>query len=180
MRLLPALAGRAAGLVVGDDEFAVGVELQPVDDAADGDPVGRLGGDSQLEPYDAHCGRVLHLEVLAQQHLGVGVELRPLLLRELELGELGVRHELVGGAGQVAECDLDGAFGGGPPQQVLECEVDEGALARGRRGRFGEAFEIGEPEREGTAREGPHRAGGQVRRRRQRHLESHASTIPPG
>ena len=38
--------------------------------------------------------RVFHLEVAADEHLGVGVELRPLLVGELELGELGVGGEL--------------------------------------------------------------------------------------
>ena len=38
--------------------------------------------------------RVFDLEVAADEHLGVGVELRPLLVGELELGELGVGLEL--------------------------------------------------------------------------------------
>ena len=49
------------------------------------DAVFGLGGDPQLDAEDADRARVFDLEVAADEHLGVGVELRPLLVGELEL-----------------------------------------------------------------------------------------------
>ena len=45
-------------------------------------------------PSTVIVARVLDLEVAADEHLGVGVERRPLLVGELELGELGIGGEL--------------------------------------------------------------------------------------
>ena len=187
--LFPAFAGLAAGLVVGDHELTVGIELEPVDDAADDDTVGGLGGDAQLDAEHRDLARVFHLEVAAEEHLGVGVERRPLLFGELELGELRVGGELLGGPREVEQRVLDRALGRRPPHQVLEREVHERALARRRRRRLGQPLDVGEAERERAARERAHRA----RRQRSRHREvtrgcadgrdrvdGHETTIQPG
>ena len=181
--LLPALARLAAGLVVGDHELAVGVELEAVDDPADDDAVGGLGGHAQLDAEHRDRARVLDLEVAPEQHLGVGVERRPLVLGELELGELGVGRELAGSPGEVGERGVDRALGRRPPHEVLECEVHERALARRRRGRLREPLDVREAEGEWAARERAHRA----RRQRSRHREcrgkrvdGHETTIQPG
>ena len=139
--------GTDAGLVVGDDELAVGVELEPVDDAAqlhaaDG------GGEPELEPDRHDRGGVLELEVLADEHLGLGVELLPLVERELELGEVGVGREVGAGAVEVGEGVRERAGRRVAEHQVLERPVHERALARRRRRRLREAVQVGEPERE--------------------------------
>ena len=112
--LFPALAGLATGLVVGDHELTVGVELEPVDDPADDHAVGGLGGDAQLDTEHGDVARVFHLEVAAEEHLGVGVERRPLLVGELELGELGVGGELLGrpGRGRASAASIVRSAGG--------------------------------------------------------------------
>ena len=97
-------------------------------------------------------------------------------------GDLGL------GPGEIGERGLDRALGRRPPHEVLQGEVDEGALARRRRRRLGEPLDVAEPERQRAARERAHRA----RRKRDRHrvrelarrvdrvLRRHAPTIPPG
>ena len=65
--------GARAGLVVGDDQLAVVVELEPVDDAAQPDAVD-LGLELQLEPDGPDRRRVLELEVVRDQLGGVGEE----------------------------------------------------------------------------------------------------------
>ena len=90
---LPELRRHRAGLVVGDHELAVLVELEPVDDAAQ-PGAAEVGLELELEADGVHRARVLELEVLAHQRLGVGVELGPLLVGEVEVGEVGVGREL--------------------------------------------------------------------------------------
>jgi hypothetical protein len=70
-----------AGLVVGDDELAVGVELEAVDDPADDHTVVGLGAHAQLDTEHRDAARVFELEVAAEEHLGVGVERWPTPLR---------------------------------------------------------------------------------------------------
>ncbi len=96
---LPELRGHRAGLVVGDDELAVLVELEAVDDAAQ-PRAPEIGLELQLQPDGPDRARILELEVLADERLGVGVELRPLRLGELEVGEVGVGRELDAGRGR--------------------------------------------------------------------------------
>ena len=99
--------GRGAGLVVGDHELAVGVELEAVDDAADGHAAAGDRADPQLDAEHGDVARVFHLEVALDEHFGVGVERRPLLVGELEVGELGMGGDLGLGAREVGERGLD-------------------------------------------------------------------------
>ena len=64
--LLPVDGGGPAGLVVGDDELAVVVELEPVDDAPQCEVADR-GLEPQLQPDGADRARVLHREVALDQ-----------------------------------------------------------------------------------------------------------------
>ena len=112
-------------------------------------------------PSDAHRARVLHLEVAADEDLGVGVELGPLLLGEVELANSASASSSRRARCEILERGLEGAFLGRAPHQVLEREVDERALAGGRRRRLGQPLQVGEPERERAARERAHRAGRQ-------------------
>ena len=120
---------------------------------------------------------ILDLEVPPQEHLGVGVEPGPLLVGEIEMRELGIGGDLLDGPGEVEEPVLDRPIGRRPPHQVLEGEVHEGALARGRRRGLGQSIDVGEAERERAARERAHRA----RRQGSRHRERirHTATIQP-
>ena len=130
----------------------------------------------------------LELEVPAQELLGVGVELLPLGVGELELRELGVGRELGPGALEVGERGIERALGRRTPHEVLQREVHEGALAGRRRRRLGQLLDVREPERERAARERAHRA----RRQRSRHrqgrrgrcrwdrVDGHATTIQLG
>ena len=70
LALLVVLAGHLAGLVVGDDQAAVGVELEPVDDAAEAEVADR-GLELELDADGRDGGRVLELEVAADELLGV-------------------------------------------------------------------------------------------------------------
>ena len=88
-------------------------------------------------PIRRDRARVFELEVPADELLGVGVELLPLLVGELEPGELRVGGELGPGAVEVGERGVDRAVGPGPPHQVLEREVHERALAAGADGGSG-------------------------------------------
>ena len=144
--------------------------------------------DAELDAEDGDVARVFHLEVLADEHLGVGVERRAFLFGELELGELRMRGDLGLGPDEIGERGVDRALGRRPPHEVLQREVDERALARRRRRRLGQPLDVAEAERQRTARERAHRA----RRKRDRHgvselarrvdrfLRRHAPTIPPG
>ena len=114
--------------------------------------------DAQLDAQHRHLARVFHFEVAPDEDVCVGVERRPFLVGEVEVGELGVRGDVGRGPVEILERDLERPLGGRAPHQVLEGEVDERALA-GRRGRrLGEPLDVAEPERERAARERAHRA----------------------
>jgi len=120
--------------------------------------------------------RVLELEVLAHERLGLGVELRPLLVGEVEVGEVGVGRELDPRLREIGEAGVEGALVGGAVEQELERPVHEGAL-RGPRGRgLGEPVEVGELERERALLE--RRAG--ARRQRSGGCEAQGSKVPRG
>ena len=97
---LPELARDRAGLVVGDDELAVLVELEPVDHAAEAHPA-EVGFELELQPDRPHRAGVFEREVALDEQHRVGVELRPLLVGEHEVGEIGVGGELDPGAVEV-------------------------------------------------------------------------------
>ena len=167
---LPELRRHRAGLVVGDHELAVLVELEAVDDAAQ-PGAAEVGFELQLQADRADGARVLQLEVLADQRLGVGVELRPFLVGEHEVGEVGVRGELDAGAREIGQRGVERALVGRAVEEQLERPVHERALGGPRRGRFGEALEVREPERERALLE--RRAG--ARRQRPGGCEAHRS-----
>ena len=87
--------GARAGLVVGDDQLAVGVELEPVDDAAEADAVD-LGLEPQLEADGLDRGGVFEPEVVAHEVGRLGEEGGRRLVVEVEPDELGVVAQVVG------------------------------------------------------------------------------------
>jgi hypothetical protein len=97
-----------------------------------------------------HRARVFQLEVTPHEQLGVGVERGPLAVAQLEVGEVGVLGQLDASRREGGERRVERALGGRPVEQELERPVHERALAGVRRGRLGQAFEVGEPVREGT------------------------------
>ena len=105
--LLVARRRRPAGLVVGDDELAVGVQLEPVDDAAQVQAAD-LDLEPQLEADGVDRGRVLQVEVLLDQRLGVGEERRPRPRRRARAGRVGV-----GGAAPSTAWSRRGTAGSG-------------------------------------------------------------------
>ena len=99
-------------------------------------------------PIGSHGARVLELEVAPHERLGLGVEALPLGLGEVEVGEVGVGRELDAGVGEVGEAGVDRALVGRAIEQQLQRAVHQRALRGPRRGRLGQALEVGEPERE--------------------------------
>ncbi len=167
---LPQLRRHRAGLVVGDHELAVLVELEPVDDAAQA-RAAEVGFELQLEADGADRAGILELEVLADQRFGVGVEVCPFLLGEHEVGEVGVGGELDACRGEVGERGVDRAFVGRAVEEELEGPVHERALGGPRCGGLREALEVRETERERALLE--RRAG--ARRQRPGGREAHGS-----
>ena len=84
-----------AGLVVGDDELAVVVELEAVDDAAEARRVPISASSLSSRPMGVIVRRVLELEVAAHEHARRRRGTAQLLVGELEVGEVGVGRELV-------------------------------------------------------------------------------------
>ena len=125
--LLVALDGRLAGLVVGDHELAVGVELEAVDDAPQRDPADR-GLQPQLEADRVDTGGVLQLEVAAQQGLGLGEEVPPRpsgdRLRPVNSGSSRMRRDAVARASTAAAGVRSGR---GQREQALEGGVHQRA-----------------------------------------------------
>ena len=107
-----------------------------------------VGLELELQADGADGARVLELEVLAHQRLGVGVEAGPLLLGEVEVGEVGVGCELDPGRAEIGERGVEGALVGRPVEEQLERPMDQRALRGPRRGRLREPLQVGEPERE--------------------------------
>ena len=166
---------RAAGLVVGDDELALGVLLQPVDDAPHQQPAD-LGLQLELQPDGPDRGRVLQLQVGVDQHVGVGHELRLRLRGEVEVGEVGIVPQLLDGAVEVLVGGRRGALRRLPGQEQLERPVDEGALGGVRAGRLGQLLDAGEAE-------GQRAAGERLdpgRREAGRHRVRHGTDGRPG
>jgi hypothetical protein len=155
-------------LVVGHHQLAVGVELEPVDDASQADAVD-LGLDPQLEPDGPHGRGVLEAEVVADQIGRLGVEPGRGLVVEPEGDELGVVAEGVRCVVEAGERGLGRALGGNQAVEGLERGVNKGAAGGGDRGRLGQPVDGGEPEREGTVGERRHLG----RAERARHREGH-------
>ena len=91
---LEAFRRRPPGLVVHDDQVAVGRHVEPVDDAAQAHAVDH-GLDAQLNPHRPRLVGVLQAEVVVDQRAGVGQEGVGLVRSERQLHVLLVVLELV-------------------------------------------------------------------------------------
>src|SRR5690606_23054996 len=85
--------GGGTGLVIGDDQLAVRVELEPVDDAPQADAVD-LGLDLELEPDAAYGGGVFEPEVVADQIGRLRVERGGLAVGQAQLDVVGIVSQL--------------------------------------------------------------------------------------
>ena len=139
--------GGLAGLVVGDDELAVGVELEAVDDAAQRGAA-HFGRQAELEADRVHGRRVFEAEVLADELLGVVEEGLRLLVVEAEPGEVGIGAHLGERPIERGQRGFERATPRRLFEQQLERAVDERALRGPGRGRLGQAVDRAEPERE--------------------------------
>lgn len=152
--LVPLRRG-AAGLVVGDDQLAIGIELQPVDDAAQ-PQVADAGLEHQFDADGMDLARILELEVSPHQGAGLVEEGGLGFGIEAETDELGVVAELGRG---LLEAALGGAkrpLGGRPLEQVLKGQVHQRPARGGRRRWLGQLVDGGEPERQRTVLERRH------------------------
>ena len=156
--LLVVDARRAARFVIGDDQLALGAELEAVDDAPQAQ-VADLGLELELEADGVDGGRVLELEVVAQETLGVGGEVGLLLGGELEPGVLGVGAELGPGLVEAGESGDQRALAGLAAEQELEGAVHERALGGRRRRGLGQVVDGREAEGEGAVLERRHLGG---------------------
>ena len=153
--LLEGLARHLARLVVGDDQLAVVVELEAVDDAAERERADvRL--ELELEPDGPHAGGVLELEVAAHELLGVGEEGHLVVGLEREVGEVGMVAQLLAARPSPASATSSERCSGRLAEQQLEGTVHERALGGPRRGRLGQPIDGGELEREPTVLERRH------------------------
>ena len=165
---------RPPGLVVGDDDPAVVVELEPVDDAAQREGAD-LDGEEQLGADDPHRVGILELEVVADQLTGVGHNSSSVSAAELQLLVLRVvaasRRRLSVQACQSAtvEAAVPGRL---LPHQQLEGPVHERPLGGVGRGGLGQLVDGREPERQAAVLERGDLRGGQRGRQRQTHRNS--------
>ena len=153
LALLVALGRGPTGLVVGDHEATVRVELEPVDDADELEPLD-LGLEAQLDADGRDHRGVFEQELVANQLLGLGDELGRLVIGQPELDELGVGLQLDGSIGEAAQGGFDGAGGGGQGEQPLEGRVHQRALDRRGRRWLGEVVDGREAKRQGAVGEG--------------------------
>ena len=138
---------RAAGLVVGDDELAVRVEIEAVDHAAQR-RAADLGRQPELETDRVHRRRVFEAEVLAHQVLGFVEEGPHLLVVEAQPGEVGIGAHLGERPIERGHRSLERATPRRLLEQELERPVDERAFGGRRRGRLGQAIDRAEAERQ--------------------------------
>ncbi len=158
----------AAGLVVGDDQLAVVVELEPVDDAPQRELADR-GLEPQLQPDGAHRTRVLHREVPIDQHGCVSEEGLLRRLVERRAARTRDRHATRRRRGRGRRPRPLACGRAAPAEQQLQCPVDKGALGGRRVGRLRQLVDGGEPERQGARGERLHPGGRQARGDRIRH-----------
>ena len=168
--------GHRAGLVVGDDELAVLVELEPVDHAAQAHPA-EVGFELELQADRPHRAGVFELEVALRRATPASASncAHSSSVSD-EVGEIGVGGELDPGAVEVDQRGVERALVGWAVEQELERPVHQRALGGPVRRRFGEALEVGEPERERALLEG--RAG--ARRQGPRGCEAHSTDSNAG
>ena len=155
--LLVVDAGGPAGLVVGDDELAVLVLLQAVDDAQH-QQAAHLRLQAELQAHGGDGLRVLQGEVRVHEGVGVGDEDRQLIRRQLEHGELPLGRVLVLSELHRRLLDAGVGRGGGAlvrreAEEDLQGAVDERALDRVGAGRLRQLLDAGEAERQGAVRE---------------------------
>jgi hypothetical protein len=160
--------GDLAGLVVGDHEAALVVELQAVDDAPQQQALD-VELEVQLEADGVDPGGVLELEVPPDHGLGVVEEGVLLLVVEVESGEVGVGAQLLEGLVELGEARGERAVGGGEGVEALEGAVDERPPRGGHGGWLRQAVDGGEAEGEGAVGEAGHLRGRQRVRQGERH-----------
>ena len=158
----------ASGLVVGHDELAVGVELEPVDDPADGGGA-ELGDSMSSRPIGAiRCG-VLELKYRSTMTEASAKNARLVVGVDLERGELGEVRTSSNATSRSSWARVGRAGIRGFEEEQFERPVDGGALdGRERRG-FREAIDGGEPEGQRAVLEGRHLRRRQRGGERQRH-----------
>ena len=133
------------GLVVGDDQLAVVVEVESVDDAAQRECAdGCL--QPQLETDVAHHGGVFHAEVGLGERPHLGVETGSLLVGEVEQREIGIDAVL---GQRLLETHLRrdrSALPGRVGEQQFEHAVYHRALGGVHARRLGQLLDAGETE----------------------------------
>lgn len=104
--------GGAAGFVVGDDEVAVGVEFEAVDDAAEAEPV-EVRFEHDLEADGGDGGGVFDVEVALDEGAGLIVEGGEAVGVEAEGEEVGIVGHLGDGPVEVGVGGRAAALVGG-------------------------------------------------------------------
>ena len=150
------LLGRnPARLVVGDHELAVGVELEPVDDAPQ-PKVAERCLEHELQPDGVERRRVLDGEIAVEHGGRIGKEGLGRLRVEIKRHEFGVGLQLGRRGGQVLGSGVAGASRRRGREEQFERSVHKRALDRRHRRRLGQLVDRREPERERTVLERGH------------------------
>ena len=142
----------AARLVVGDDQLAIGVELQAVDDAVQRQRVD-LCREAQFEPDLANGGGILHAEVVADQLVTLALELDDLVGAEPEKRELRIAAVLGQRRLERGVEPCRGAVAGGQHEEQLERAVHQRSACHVDAGRLGQFLDARESERHRARRE---------------------------
>ena len=147
--LLEARIRRLARLVVDDAQGAVGSPVHAVDDPPDGQPRGKPGVDEGLAGGGLQERRVLHPEVVADQHARA---VQPFGRAFAAADDAAIRRRrgqpLLPQGVEQGLCGRLGALQGGDVEEALQHRVDEGSAQRLRRRRLGEPVDHPEPEQE--------------------------------